>query len=278
MHFSKKFRKAIRDTNSHLIVGLDTDISQIPKYLRGEVNPIARFNELVIDATHDLVCGYKLNMAFYERAGELGWAAVRAAIKLIPQELITIADAKRGDIESTTELYAQSLFDELGFDSATVQPYMGQDSIRPFIIRKNKFAFVLVLTSNYGAKDFQFLKIGNKTLYEIVAEKAMEWNREKIGFVVGANHTRELEKITAKYREIPLLIPGIGWQKNSLQKTLSSLKHNNFIINQSRSIIYSAPKAENDKDFVEIIREKAVNARDEINLHLVNPKSKSNYR
>src|SRR5260370_39549929 len=133
MHFAKKFKQALRETNSHLIIGLDTDITQIPKYLRGDVNPIARFNELIIETTKDLVCGYKLNMAFYERAGELGWAAVRAAIKLIPPELITIADAKRGDIESTTEFYAQSLFDELGFDATTVQPYMGQDSIRPFI-------------------------------------------------------------------------------------------------------------------------------------------------
>src|SRR5438034_1286035 len=185
MHFAKKFKKALRETGSHLVIGLDTDVTQIPKYLRGDVNPIAKFNELVIEATKDIVCGYKLNIAFYERAGELGWNAIRAAIKSIPENLMTIADAKRGDIENTTELYAQSLFDEYNFDSVTVHPYMGSDSIRPFIRRKNKFAFILVLTSNYGAKDFQFLKVGGKALWEIVAEKAMEWNNEKIGFVIG---------------------------------------------------------------------------------------------
>ena len=267
MHFAKKFKKALRDTKSHLVIGLDTDVTQIPKYLRGEANPIAKFNELVIEATKDIVCGYKLNIAFYERAGELGWTAIKSAIKDIPENLMTIADAKRGDIENTTELYAQSFFDEYNFDSVTVHPYMGSDSIRPFIRRKNKFAFILVLTSNYGSKDFQFLKVGNKPLWEIVAEKAMEWNSEKIGFVVGANHTRELEKITKLYPETPVLIPGIGWQKNSIDKTMNALKHNNFIINQSRSIIYSAQKADNDKDFMEIVREKGVTARDDINVN-----------
>ncbi|MCC6866011.1 MAG: orotidine-5'-phosphate decarboxylase [Ignavibacteria bacterium] len=275
MHFSKKFKNALRETNSHLIVGLDTDISKIPQFLKSETNPISAFNDLVINATKDHVTGYKLNIAFYERETERGFAAIRGAIKAIPQNLITIADAKRGDIENTTELYAKAFFDELNFDSITVHPYMGQDSARPFLRRKNKFVWILALTSNYGANDFQFLKVNNKPLWEHVVEKALSWNDHKTGFVFGASHTRELEKMTRNFPEVPLLIPGIGAQKGSLQKTINSLNHNLFIINQSRSIIYSAPKVQNADEFTEILSNAAKNAKDEINylLDLKNKKS-----
>lgn len=265
MHFVKKFKQALRETNSHLIVGLDTDITKIPQFLKGAVNPIAEFNNLVIEATKDYVCGYKLNVAFYERAAELGLAAIMSTLALVPENLITIADAKRGDIENTTELYAQAFLDEFGFDSITVQPYMGQDSVRPFLRRKNKYVWVLALTSNYGANDFQFLKINKKPLWEVVVETALSWNDHKIGFVVGANHTDELKKITKTYPETLILVPGIGAQKNSLEKTISSLNHNLFVINQSRSIIYSAPKAGNADEFMQIVRENAMRSRDEIN-------------
>jgi orotidine-5'-phosphate decarboxylase len=265
MHFTRKLKQALRETKSHLIVGLDTDIKQIPQFFLAAANPIAEFNNLVIEATKDFVCGYKINTAFYERAAEIGWTSLRSAVEIIPDNLITIADAKRGDIENTSEFYAQAFFDELGFDAITIQPYMGSDSVRPFIRRKNKFVFLLVLTSNYGANDFQFLKTGQRMLYEVVMEKAFEWNDHKIGFVVGANHDRELAKITKKYHETPILIPGIGVQKGSLEKTIKALYHGLFLINQSRSIIYSAPKAENATEFVKIISEKAMHSRDEIN-------------
>lgn len=265
MHFSKKFKGALRETDSHLVVGLDTDLSKIPTFLMGEVNPIAAFNKLVIEATIPYVCGYKINVAFYERAGEQGIAAIRAAIADIPETLITIADAKRGDIENTTELYAQAFLDEFGFDSITVQPYMGQDSVRPFLRRKNKFVWVLALTSNYGANDFQFLKVGTKTLWEVVVEKALGWNDHKTGFVFGASHTKEIAKMTKNFPEVPLLIPGIGAQKGSLEKTINSLNHTLFVINQSRSIIYAAPKAANAEEFKSIVGEAAMKARDEIN-------------
>ena len=265
MHFTKKLIKVFRETNSHLIIGLDTDITKIPAFLKTAANPLAEFNNLVIEATKDYVCGYKLNTAFYEKALEIGFTTLRSTRLSIPEGLITIADAKRGDIENTSELYAQAFFDELGFDAITVQPYMGADSVRPFIRRKNKFVFLLVLTSNYGANDFQFLKTGQRLLWEVVADKAHEWNEEKIGFVVGANHDRELAKITKKYHDTPILIPGIGVQKGSLEKTIAALNHNQFLINQSRSIIYSAPKAENATEFINTVRENAMNARDEIN-------------
>lgn len=273
MHFAKKFKQALRETNSHLIVGLDTDITKIPQFLQTSVNPIADFNNLVVEATKDYAIGYKLNIAFYERAFEKGLSAIQSTLAVIPENLITIADAKRGDIENTAELYAQAFLDEFGFDSITVHPYMGQDSARPFLRRKNKFVWMLAVTSNYGANDFQFLKINKTPLWEVVVEKSLSWNDHKIGFVVGASHTDELKKITKKYPETPILIPGIGAQRGSLEKTIGAVQHNLFAVNQSRSIIYSAPKAENAADFKQIIGENAKQARDEIN-NLIEAKKK----
>jgi orotidine-5'-phosphate decarboxylase len=268
LHFAKKLKKTLRETSSHLCIGLDSDLNKIPSFLKSYTNPIFEFNNLIIEATKDLVCAYKLNIAFYERAQEPGLKAMRETLNLIPEDLVTIADAKRGDIENTSEQYAQEFFDELGFDAITIHPYMGSDSVRPFIRRKNKFVFLLVLTSNYGSKDFQHLKINKKPLYEIVIEKAQKWNDHKIGFVIGANYDRELKSITSKYPEVPVLVPGIGAQKNSLERTVTAIQHNQFIINQSRSIIYSAPKAENGLQFREIIRDSAVKARNDINTIL----------
>lgn len=267
MHFSKKLKKILRERRSHLCIGLDSDLSKLPAFLKSSADPIGEFNELIVQATHDIVSAYKLNIAFYEKLGEAGWTAIRKTLKLIPEEVITIADAKRGDIENTTELYAQAFFDEFGFDAITAQPYLGADSVRPFIRRKNKFVFLLALTSNFSAKEIQFLKVGKKNLYEVIIEKALEWNDHKIGFVVGANHPRELKQIADKYPEVPLLIPGIGAQKNSLQKTIEAISHNLYIINQSRSIIYSAPKAADANEFKSIIRENALKANDEINKY-----------
>jgi len=274
LHFLKKFKKVLRETNSHLIVGLDTDINIIPVFLRSGINPISAFNDIVVDATKDFVCGYKLNIAFYEKDHPNGRNAIISTIAKIPQNLITIADAKRGDIENTTELYAKTYLDELGFDSITVQPYMGQDSVRPFLRRKNKFVFLLALTSNYGANDFQFLKINKTPLWEHVMKKALNWNSEKIGFVIGANHTDELKHATKTYTDSIILIPGIGAQKSSLENTINALQHNLFVINQSRSIIYCNLKAKDEKELFESVQEAAKNANSEIN-RLMNSKKKA---
>jgi orotidine-5'-phosphate decarboxylase len=265
MHFLKKLKKILREQNSHLCIGLDTDIRKLPKFLTNQEDSVYVFNKLVIESTKDIVCAYKINTAFYERLGGYGWDALKRTIDLMPENVISIADAKRGDIENTSEMYAQTFLDELGFDSITIHPYMGSDSVRPFIRRKNKFVFLLVLTSNYGSKDFQFLQVGKKPLYEVVIEKALEWNNQKIGFVIGANYNKELSRITKSYPNVPILVPGIGAQKNSLEKTIASIQHNQFIINQSRSIIYSAPLAESVENFQEIIREKANNVKISIN-------------
>lgn len=265
MHFLKKFRKVIREKNSHLCVGLDSDRSKLPKFLAEYDDSVYTFNRLIIDCTKDIVSSYKLNIAFYEREAGKGWETLQKTVKLISEDTISILDAKRGDIENTTEMYAQTYFDEMGFDAVTAQPYMGSDSVRPFIRRKNKFVFLLVLTSNYGSKDFQLLKIGKKQLYQVVIEKAREWNDHKIGFVVGANYTKELSSVSKSFPDTPILIPGIGAQKNSLERTLTSIHHNQFIINQSRSIIYSANKAANEDEFQKMIRESTRNANEEIN-------------
>lgn len=265
MHFQKKFKKALRETKSHLIVGLDTDINKIPVFLKAGINPIAEFNKIIVDATKDFVCGYKLNIAFYESSSTFGREAIISTLAEIPENLLTIADAKRGDIENTTELYAKTYLDELGFDAITVQPYMGQDSVRPFLRRKNKFVFLLALTSNYGANDFQFLKINKTPLWEHVIKKALNWNSEKIGFVIGANHTAELKHATKTYPEAIILIPGIGAQKNSLENTIKALQSSLFVINQSRSIIYCNPKAKDKSELFESVKEAAMNANNVIN-------------
>jgi len=265
LHFLKKFKKVLRETKSHLIVGLDTDIKKIPVFMKASPNPIAAFNDIVVEATKDYVCGYKLNIAFYERVHPYGYEAIISTLAKIPENMITIADAKRGDIENTTELYAQTYLDDLGFDSITVQPYMGQDSVRPFLRRKNKFVFLLALTSNYGANDFQFLKINKTPFWEHVMIKALNWNSEKIGFVIGANHPDELKHATKTYPDSIILIPGIGAQKGSLEKMITALQHELFVINQSRSIIYCNPKAKDEMELFESVRDAAKNANDEIN-------------
>jgi orotidine-5'-phosphate decarboxylase len=220
-----------------------------------------------------LASGYKLNIAFYEKSYPLGIEAVQSTLASIPENLITIADAKRGDIENTSELYAQAYLDTLGFDAITVNPYMGQDSVRPFLRRKNKFVFLLALTSNYGANDFQFLKINKTPLWEHIIKKALNWNSEKIGFVIGANHPDELKHVSKTYAESIILIPGIGKQKGSLEKSIKALKHDLFLINQSRSIIYCNPKAKDETELFESVREAAKNANDSINSLLNNGKT-----
>lgn len=266
MHFLKKFKKVLRETNSHLVIGLDPDLRKLPKFFKEIKNehPYSVFNRTIVEATKDIVAGYKLNIAFYEEQGYAGWDAISETLTQIPKDLIRIADAKRGDIENTSELYAKTFFETYDFDAITVHPYMGEDSVRPFLRFKNKFVFLLLLTSNFGSKDFQFLKITNKPLWKHVAEKAMDWNNEKIGFVVGAGHHRELKQITSELPETPLLIPGIGAQKNSLEKLLSSLNHNLWIINQSRSIIYSDYHVKSEKEFKEKVRENAIFSNSEI--------------
>ena len=269
MVYTKKLKKIIKKNNSHLVIGLDTDVNKIPKFFLKYKNPELQFNKLIIESTKDLVAGYKVNMAFYEANGSKGFNTLRNSLGSIPFDLIKICDAKRGDIENTDELYARAYFDNLDFDSITFNPYLGRDSIMPFIKRKDKLTYVLILTSNKGHEDFQKCKTGKVFLFDKVVEKCIEWNKNKnIGFVIGANHVDVIKKYSSVYKNIPILIPGIGAQKNDLRLLLKNLHNNLFLINSSRGIIYSARMNSSKKEFVNSIRRSTLELNRKINSPL----------
>ena len=264
MTFTQRLREIQTKQNSLLCIGLDVDEDKIPAHLQSEKNPVLEFNRQIIEATHDLVCAYKPNLAFYEAMGERGLATLRETLKLIPKSVITIGDGKRGDIGNTAERYAKSLFDDFGFDSVTVNPYMGFDSVEPFLRNPEKGVFILALTSNPGSKDFQRLKVGTKPLYEKVVTTVKKWNtNQNIGLVVGATHPKELQRIRKIVPDMPILIPGIGKQGGDLKSAIryGCDKHSQLaIINASRSIIY----ASSGKDFAEAARMEAIKMVEEM--------------
>jgi orotidine-5'-phosphate decarboxylase len=257
MTFTQKLRDVQLKQDSLLCIGLDVDLEKIPEHMKSSSNPVLEFNRRIIEATHDLTCAYKPNLAFYEAMGDRGLATLRETVKLIPKSVLTIGDGKRGDIGNTAERYAKSLFDDFGFDSITVNPYMGFDSVEPFLKNPEKGVFLLALTSNPGSKDFQRLKIQGTPLYEKVVRMAKKWNTNlNIGLVVGATHSRELKAIRKIVPEMPLLIPGIGKQGGDLKAAVRDGCDKNgqlAIINASRSIIY----ASSGKDFAEAARAEA---------------------
>jgi orotidine-5'-phosphate decarboxylase len=264
MKFIQKLQKAAQRNQSLVCIGLDPDPKQMP-----EKTGIFDFNRSIIEATSDLVCAYKPNLAFYEAAGETGLADLKRTLKCIPNDIPVIADAKRGDIGNTSKAYAISLFDIFGFDAATVNPYLGFDSIEPFIQYQDKGVFILCRTSNAGAADFQSLKCstdqGLRPLYEIVAAKAQQWNTAgNVGLVVGATYPEELKVIRQQHPEMPFLIPGIGAQGGDVALTIKygvSPEGDKAIINSSRQIIY----ASKGQDFARAARQAALTLRDEIN-------------
>jgi orotidine-5'-phosphate decarboxylase len=267
MTFAHKLKTIQREQNSLLCIGLDTDISKIPSSIRRNKNPQLEFNKRIIDATHDLVCAYKLNIAFYESIGERGYQNIHDTLAHIPKEIVTIGDGKRGDIGSTAEKQAYVFCNDWKFDASTVSPYMGKDSIDPFIQSQEQGVFILAVTSNEGSKDFQHLRVRGKPLYEHVVAKAKQWNTKKnIGLVVGATRPTELKRIRSLAPSMPLLIPGIGAQKGDLQATVRHGCDANgelAVINVGRSIIY----ASTGKDFAARARSAAQAIRDEMNLY-----------
>jgi orotidine-5'-phosphate decarboxylase len=232
---------------------------------------VFEFNKAIIDATADLVCAYKPQFAFYEALGEEGMNALRRTIKYIPRDILSIADAKRGDIGNTSRAYAQAIFSDLNCDAATINPYLGFDSIEPFIQYRDKGVFILCRTSNPGAKDFQSLLCqiddGTRPLFEIVAIKAREWNTYgNIGLVMGATYPEELKHIRQSNPEMPLLIPGIGAQGGDIALTVRygvDAKGERAIINSSRQILY----ASRNKDFAIAARRAAMALRDQMNQY-----------
>lgn len=267
MTFLEKLHTIVHTNDSLLCVGLDTDPQKIPEFLCDKPNAVLAFNRQIVEATKDLVCAYKLNLAFYEALGKLGWETVAQTLACIPGDIITIADGKRGDIGNTAEKYAKAILDDYNFDAVTVNPYLGRDAVAPFLMREDKCAFVLALTSNEGSRDFQYLQVDGKSLYEIVIDKVKGWNaRKNCGLVVGATHPEELQHIRALAPDVPILIPGIGAQGGDVEM---AVKHGCTesgelaIINSSRSIIY----ASNGKDFADRARIVAQQLRSEINRH-----------
>ncbi|RKY85023.1 orotidine-5'-phosphate decarboxylase [candidate division KSB1 bacterium] len=265
MNFGERLDEVIAKQGSLLSIGLDVDVEKIPPFLNDFESPLLEFNKSIINATAELVCAYKLNLAFYEAYGIQGWRVLRKTLELIPPPVLKIADGKRADIGNSSRKYAHALFNELDFDAVTVNPYLGFDAIEPFLADSLKGVFVLCLTSNPGAADFQFLKVNQKFLFEIVAEKVVQWNLNgNCGLVVGATQAEQISRIRAIAPNLPLLIPGIGAQGGDLKTAISyGLAQNNgrIIINSGRSILYTSQQL----DFAQQAYQQAVKLRDEIN-------------
>lgn len=247
----------IRQKNSYLCVGLDSDITRIPKHLLDTDDPIFEFNKQIIDATKDLCVAYKPNIAFYEAHGAKGWESLCKTLEYIPNEHFTIADAKRGDIGNTSRLYAKAFFEQLSFNSITVAPYMGIDSVQPFLEFDQKWVILLALTSNKGSADFQFAsQDGQMPLYEKVMRTAQQWgSADQMMFVCGATHPEKFRELRQIAPDSFFLVPGIGAQGGNLQK-VSEFGMNDkvgLLVNSSRGIIFAG----NGIDFAEKAREAA---------------------
>ncbi|MCK5212747.1 MAG: orotidine-5'-phosphate decarboxylase [Dehalococcoidia bacterium] len=262
MGFKRKLRDAVARYNSLLCVGLDPDPRLMPAGLS-----IAQFNKEIIDATKDLVCAYKPNLAFYEAEGIKGLRALEETLAFIPSDIPVIGDAKRGDIGNTAKKYAYALFESFEFDAATVNPYLGLDAVIPFSDYSDKGIFLLCRTSNPSAGDFQDLIVDGHPLYEHVAMKAIEWNLHRnIGLVVGATYPDELAQLRELCPTMPFLVPGIGTQGGDLSEVVlrgTGKSGAPAIINSSRAILY----ASSGSDFAESARLSATLFRDEINSH-----------
>lgn len=246
----------IKKKKSVLCVGLDTDITKIPKHLLTLEDPVFEFNKAIIEATNEYAVSYKINTAFYEANGIEGWISMQKTLAIIPKNCFTIADAKRGDIGNTSDQYAKAFFEKIPFDSITIAPYMGKDSISPFLQYEGKWAIVLGITSNEGSKDFQWLSVGDKQLFEQVLETVKGYGTdENTMFVVGATRTDQLAKVRSIVPNHFLLIPGIGAQGGDLTEVLKAALNKDYgvLINVSRGIIF----ADNGADFAAAAREQA---------------------
>ncbi|MDZ7879278.1 MAG: orotidine-5'-phosphate decarboxylase [Saprospiraceae bacterium] len=243
----------IQQKKSYLCVGLDTDLSKIPPHLLAFDDPIFEFNKQIIDATRDICVAYKPNTAFYESQGVKGWIALEKTVDYIGNQHFTIADAKRGDIGNTSKMYAQAFFDTLNFDAVTVAPYMGQDSVKPFLEFKDKWTILLALTSNKGSEDFQFIR----DMFKIVLQTAQSWGTpDNLMFVIGATQAERFKEIRKLVPHNFFLVPGIGAQGGDLRQVseYGMNDHCGLLVNSSREIIYAG----HGEDFAEKAREAAL--------------------
>jgi orotidine-5'-phosphate decarboxylase len=260
----------IKEKKSFLCVGLDTDANKIPGHLTNQPDGIFAFNKAIIDATKDHCVSYKINTAFYEAMGSKGWDIMAETVSYIPSSHLKIADAKRADIGNTSSYYAKAFFETIPFDAITVAPYMGEDSIRPFLEYENKWTIVLGLTSNPGAKDFEMLKLqGEKEwhVYEQVLQTVSKWgNPEKLMFVTGATQATALKEIRKIVPDHFLLVPGVGAQGGSLQEVVENGINDEIglLVNASRAILYAG----NDADFATAAQKVAAAYQTEMSTYL----------
>ncbi len=275
--------KEIFSKRSYLCVGLDTDIAKIPKYLQSHPDAIFEFNKQIIDATKNLCVSYKINTAFYEAMGMKGWEAMEKTVNYIPDTHFKIADAKRGDIGNTSSQYAKAFFETLNFDAITVAPYMGEDSVKPFLEYENKWTILLGLTSNSGAADFELKKVITEIeeleeeihitkqqtsyLYETVLQTAVKWGTPgNLMFVIGATQADQLVNIREIIPDNFLLVPGVGFQGGSLEEVskYGMTKDCGLLVNVSRAIIYAGEK----ENFAEEAKAIALQYQQEMKFYL----------
>ncbi len=250
---------------SVLCVGLDTDLAKIPKHLLNEEDPAFAFNKAIIDATKDYAVAYKINTAFYEAQGIKGWVSMERTLNYIPKDIFTIADAKRGDIGNTSEQYARTFFHTYPFDSVTIAPYMGADSVKPFLQFEGKWSIVLGLTSNAGSADFQLQQCGDELLYQKVLRTVASWGTpENIMFVIGATRKEQLQEVRAQLPEHFFLVPGVGAQGGDVDTVCRNAfnKDAGVLINVSRGIIF----ADSSTSFAELANEEAKKYQKEMDV------------
>ncbi len=247
----EKLLKAQQTSHSYVCLGLDLDPKKMPQEFGGTVRGMFDFTRRIIEATADQVCAYKPNLAFFESLGPEGWSLLSQVLQRIPERVPIILDGKRNDIGNTATQYASALYDRYGADWVTINPYMGYDSMKPFMDRRDKGVFVLCLTSNAGARDFQMLEVEGRPLYQVVADRVKYWNKDgNCGLVVGATHIEQLKEVREIAGEMPLLIPGVGAQGGSLEDSITvgtDAFRKPAVINVSRSVLYASSAADFDQ-------------------------------
>lgn len=267
---SREIFEQIKQKKSFLCVGLDSDINKIPRFLYDTTDPVFAFNKEIIDATHDLTVAYKPNLAFYESMGVSGWNTLEKTVNYIRYnypDIFIIADAKRGDIGNTSNLYAKAFFDAMDFDAVTVAPYMGEDSVKPFLTYVGKYVILLALTSNKGASDFQYVRENDERLFEKVINTSMSWgNEENMMYVVGATRAEMLQDIRKIAPKHFLLVPGVGAQGGSLAEVARNGMNEQcgLLVNSSRGIIFAG----DGEDFAQKARSAATEVQQEM-AHLL---------
>ena len=264
MTFNEKLNQVCSKKNSLVCVGLDVDLNKIPRFILDEDEPQVFFSKAIIDATIEYAAAYKINTAFFEAYGAKGWEAMAKIVNYLPEDVIKIADAKRGDIGNTSKLYARAFFEEMNFDAITINPYLGGDAVAPFLEDEEKGVFILCHTTNKGAEDFQKFNDGKNAMYERVAEKVQQWNQKNnCGLVVGATYPEEMKHVRSLVPELPFLVPGLGAQGGDFELAIQYATDENglgAIFNFSRGIIYRS----DGEDFAEAAGKKSNQVKEDI--------------